>query len=115
MASEKTVFEKIIAGEIPARIIHQDEHCVAIHDVAPQGPVHLLVIPRKVIPRLAESTDEDIPLLGHLLRVAASQAEKEGLTKGFRVIINNGRDGGESVPHLHVHVIGGRALSWPPG
>jgi histidine triad (HIT) family protein len=115
MTSEKTLFSKIIDGEIPADFVHQDDHCVVLRDVNPQAPVHLLVIPRKPIPRLAEASQEDVDLLGHLLLVARESAKKEELTEGFRIVVNNGADGGESVPHLHVHVLGGRPLSWPPG
>ena len=115
MTSEKTLFSKIIDGEIPADFVHQDDHCVVLRDVNPQAPVHLLVIPRKPIPRVAEASQEDVDLLGHLLLVARESAKKEELTEGFRIVVNNGADGGESVPHLHVHVLGGRPLSWPPG
>ena len=115
MTSEKTLFSKIIDGEMPADFVHQDDHCVVLRDVNPQAPVHLLVIPRKPIPRLAEASQEDVNLLGHLLLIARESAKKEELTEGFRIVVNNGTDGGESVPHLHVHVLGGRPLSWPPG
>jgi histidine triad (HIT) family protein len=111
-----TLFSKIIAREIPARIAYEDDRCVAFHDVNPQAPVHFLVVPKKEIARIAASAPEDEPLLGHLLHVAQAVAKKEGLGEsGFRVVINNGRDGGETVPHLHVHVLGGRPLAWPPG
>jgi histidine triad (HIT) family protein len=111
-----TIFSRIIAREIPARIIHEDEQCVAFHDVNPQAPVHFLVVPKKAIPRIAESAVADEPLLGHLLFVAQTLARKEGLGEsGFRIVINNGPDGGETVPHLHVHVLGKRPLDWPPG
>lgn len=110
-----TLFEKIIAGEIPAEFVHQDDKCVAIKDIDPKAPVHLLVIPRKPIPRVEASLQEDPALLGHLLQTAAKVAKQAGLKNGFRVVINNGADGGESVPHMHVHVLGGRALAWPPG
>lgn len=110
-----TLFEKILAGEIPARIAHEDDLAFAIHDINPQAPVHLLVIPKKPLPRLGEAGTEDQALLGHLLLVAAQLAGREGLGEGYRIIINNGPHGGESVPHLHVHVLGGRQLSWPPG
>ncbi|MFP4357567.1 MAG: histidine triad nucleotide-binding protein [Puniceicoccaceae bacterium] len=113
--AEKTLFEKIIAGEIPGEFVHQDERCVVLHDIDPQAPVHLLVIPRKPIPRIAEAGAEDEPLLGHLLLVAARMAARLELARGFRIVINSGPDGGESVPHLHVHVLGGRNLGWPPG
>lgn len=111
----KTLFEKIIDRDIPAAIEHEDEHCIVIHDIDPKAPVHCLVIPKKVIPRLAEASDSDQATLGHLLLTAATVAKRLNLDKGFRVVINNGEDGGETVPHLHVHVLGGRALAWPPG
>ena len=111
----KTLFQRIIDREIPARIEHEDDLCVAIHDIQPQAPVHLLVIPKSKIDRIASATANDQALLGHLLLTAASLAAKLKLANGFRLVINNGRDGGESVPHLHVHLLGGRALHWPPG
>jgi histidine triad (HIT) family protein len=111
-----SIFSKIIAREIPARIVYEDDQCLAFHDVAPQAPVHLLVIPKNEIPRVASATAADEPLLGHLIFVAQNVAKDQGLHEtGFRLVINNGRDGGESVPHLHVHVLGGRPLGWPPG
>ena len=111
----KTLFEKIIDREIPAKIEHEDEHCIAIHDIDPQAPTHFLVIPKKVIPRIAEMQAEDKALIGHLLHTAGSIAETLKLEGGFRIVINNGEDGGETVPHLHVHVLGGRSMTWPPG
>jgi histidine triad (HIT) family protein len=111
----KTLFQKIMDGEIPANFEHQDDLCIAIRDIDPQAPTHVLVIPRKPIPRVGEATPEDQATLGHLLLTAASIAKKLNLGRGFRVVINNGPDGGESVPHLHVHLLGGRPLSWPPG
>ena len=111
----KTLFQKIMDGEIPANIEHEDDLCIAIHDIDPQAPTHILVIPRKPIPRVGEASAEDQATLGHLLLTAASIAKKLNLDGGFRVVINNGPDGGESVPHLHVHLLGGRSLSWPPG
>ena len=111
----KTLFEKIIAREIPANIEHEDEHCIVIHDIDPKAPVHCLVIPKKVIPRVAEATAEDQATLGHLLLTAAAVAKKLNLEKGFRVVINNGPLGGEAVPHLHVHLLGQRQMAWPPG
>jgi histidine triad (HIT) family protein len=113
--SDKTLFQKIIDGDIPGEFVHQDEHCVALRDIDPQAPTHILVIPRKPIPRIAAAAGEDEALLGHLLRTAAQVAAAEGLDGGYRVVINNGPDGGESVPHLHVHLLGGRPLTWPPG
>jgi histidine triad (HIT) family protein len=111
-----SIFSRIIAREIPARIAYEDDLCVAFHDIDAKAPVHILVIPRKEIPRLAEAEPADEQLLGHLLMVARRVAEKEGLRdSGFRLVINNGRDGGETVPHLHVHLLGGRPMQWPPG
>ena len=110
-----TIFEKIIAREIPADILHEDEHCIAIRDIDPQAPTHFLVIPKQVIPRIGETGQEDQTVLGHLLLVVGRVADSEGLVKGFRVVINNGSQGGETVPHLHIHVLGGRQMSWPPG
>ena len=110
-----TLFEKIITREIPANIEHEDDDCVVIHDIDPQAPVHLLVIPKKPIPRVGEAAAGDQSVLGHLLLTAASVAKKLHLDEGFRVVINNGKNGGEAVPHLHVHVLGGRQMNWPPG
>jgi histidine triad (HIT) family protein len=110
-----TLFEKIAAGDIPARFAHRDDLCIAIHDIAPQAPVHVLVIPRRPIPRVGEAGPDDAALLGHLLLVAGRLARDLGLERGFRIVINHGPDGGESVPHLHVHLLGGRPLHWPPG
>jgi histidine triad (HIT) family protein len=113
--AEKTLFEKIAEGTIPARIEFQDELCFAIRDINPHAPDHLLIIPRKPLPRLAEAGDADAALLGHLLIVARDLARKLGFGQGFRIVINNGPHGGESVPHLHVHLLAGRQLHWPPG
>ena len=110
-----TLFEKIINREIPADVLHEDETCIAIRDIAPQAPVHALVIPKKLIPRIAEARREDQKVIGHLLLVAGQLARSEKLDDGFRIVINNGSDGGETVPHLHVHLLGGRQLQWPPG
>ncbi|MGJ8653684.1 MAG: histidine triad nucleotide-binding protein [Opitutaceae bacterium] len=111
----KTLFEKIIAREIPANIEHEDDQCIVIHDIDPKAPTHFLVIPKKVIPRVAEANESDAALVGHLLLTAAAVAKKLNLENGFRVVVNNGADGGETVPHMHVHVLGGRPLTWPPG
>ncbi|HAY99173.1 MAG: histidine triad nucleotide-binding protein [Puniceicoccaceae bacterium] len=111
----KTLFERIIAREIPAKIEHEDEHCIVIHDIDPQAPIHLLVVPKIVIPRITEARSEEQSILGHLLLTAASVAKKLNLEKGFRIVINCGQDGGETVPHLHVHLLGGRPMTWPPG
>jgi len=110
-----TLFEKIIAREIPAQIVYEDELSIAIRDINPQAPVHVLVIPKKVIARVGEAQADDQALLGHLLLTAATVAKQEGLENGFRITINQGADGGETVPHMHVHVLGGRSLNWPPG
>jgi len=110
-----TLFEKIIAREIPAKIAHEDDLCIAIHDIDPQAPVHLLVIPKRVIPRVGEAQKNDAHLLGHLLLTAGELACSLGLVGGFRIVINHGPHGGETVPHLHVHLLGGRPLAWPPG
>ena len=111
----KTIFQKIADKEIPARLVHEDDLCVAFHDVAPQAPIHILIVPRQLIVRLGEAEASDQALLGHLLMVAGQVARQLELAKGFRLVINHGPDGGESVPHLHVHLLGGRALGWPPG
>jgi histidine triad (HIT) family protein len=111
-----TLFEKIVARQIPADIVWEDDRVLAFRDIKPQSPVHVLVVPKKPIPRVAEAGVDDQSLLGHLLLSAAEVARRLGLDRtGFRLVINNGSDGGESVPHLHVHVLGGRALAWPPG
>ncbi|MEJ0001241.1 MAG: histidine triad nucleotide-binding protein [Verrucomicrobiota bacterium] len=111
-----SLFSRIVAREIPARIAYEDDQCLAFHDVNPQAPVHVLVVPKREIARLDTVTAADEPLLGHLLNVAQTVAKQEGLgAGGFRLVINNGRDGGETVPHLHVHVLGGRPMHWPPG
>jgi histidine triad (HIT) family protein len=110
-----TIFEKIVAREIPAKIVLEDDDVLAFHDVNPQAPVHVLIVPKRVIPRLAEATDKDREVLGKLLLTARDIAKKLDLSGGYRVVINNGPDAGESVPHLHVHLLGDRALAWPPG
>jgi len=111
----KTIFQRIIDREMPARIEHEDEHCVVIHDLHPQAPVHLLIVPRKPIPRLGEAAPVDQAVLGHLLLTAAAMARKLNLTDGFRLVINNGRHASESIPHLHVHLLARRQMDWPPG
>lgn len=112
----KTLFEKIIAREIPAAIVYEDDLVLAIRDINPQAPVHVLIFPKKLVPRIAEATTADQPLLGHILLKAAEVADKLGLKKGgYRLVINNGADGGETVPHLHCHILGGRHMAWPPG
>ena len=111
----KTLFEKIIAREIPAAIVYEDDSVLAIRDINPQAPTHVLIFPKKLIPRIAEATGDDGKLLSHLLLKAAEVAKKLSLKSGYRLVINNGADGGETVPHLHVHLLGGRHLAWPPG
>ena len=111
-----TLFEKIIAGEIPTQIVYQDDQCVAFRDIDPKAPIHILIVPRRAIPRMAAAAPEDEALIGHLLVTAAQVARQEGIAdSGFRLVINNGPDGGETVPHLHVHLLGGREMGWPPG
>lgn len=109
-----TIFSKIIKREIPATILYEDELSLAFRDVNPQAPVHFLVIPKKPIVKLSEATTEDRSLLGHLLLVASKVAAQEGLA-GFRLVTNNGTEAGQTVFHLHIHVLGGRSLDWPPG
>jgi histidine triad (HIT) family protein len=111
----KTLFEKIIAREIPAAIVYEDDLVLAIRDINPQAPVHVLIFPKKVIPRIGEAQADDRELLGHILLKAAEVAKKLDLKSGYRLVINNGADGGETVPHLHVHILGGRHMAWPPG
>jgi histidine triad (HIT) family protein len=111
----KTLFEKIITREIPADIIYEDDLVLAFRDIKPQAPVHVLIVPKKPIPRVAEATAEDHRVLGHLLLKAAEVAARLDLKNGFRLVINNGPAGGESVPHLHCHLLGGRQMAWPPG
>lgn len=111
----ETVFSKIIAGTIPARIVHEDDRCLVFHDVHPQAPVHLLVIPRKPVENVSALARDDESLAGHLILVAAEVARKLGITDGYRLVFNCGRDGGQSVDHLHLHLLAGRPLGWPPG
>jgi histidine triad (HIT) family protein len=111
-----TIFEKIIAREIPADIVFEDDQCLAFRDINPQAPVHVLLVPKRVIPRLGEAKPDDHALLGHLLVKAGEVARSLGIGEsGFRVVINHGPDGGETVPHLHLHIFGGRHMAWPPG
>jgi histidine triad (HIT) family protein len=107
----KTLFTRIINGEIPGDFVHQDEHCVAIRDIRPAAPVHILVIPRRPIPSLMEVSAEDASLIGHLMVVLAEIAKREGLEDGYRVVVNTGEAGGQTVPHLHLHLLGGRAFT----
>ena len=113
---DKTLFEKIRDREIPAEIVYEDDQVLCFRDVQPQAPIHLLLVPKTPIPRLAAATKEDGKLLGHLFTRVPQIAKQEGFHEsGFRVVVNNGADGGETVPHLHVHILAGRPLTWPPG
>jgi histidine triad (HIT) family protein len=112
----QTLFEKIVSREIPATIVYEDDLVLAFHDIKPQAPTHVLIIPKKPIPRVAEAKPEDHKVLGHLLLKAAEVAKLVGLSQtGFRLVFNNGPDAGEAVPHLHCHILGGRPMAWPPG
>jgi len=111
----KTLFEKIVAREIPAQILFEDDLVLAIRDIHPQAPNHALIFPKRPVPRIAEASADDQQLLGHLLLKAAEVARQLDLKNGYRLVINNGADGGETVPHLHIHILGGRQLAWPPG
>ena len=110
-----TIFQKSIEKQFPADIVHEDDQSLAFRDIHPQAPTHILIIPKRRISSLADATDDDVALLGHLLIVACRLAQKLGLTNGYRTVINCGPDGGQSVDHLHVHLLGGRVLGWPPG
>lgn len=111
-----TLFEKIVAREIPARIVGESDEWLAFNDADPQAPVHVLIVPKRLIPRLDQSVDGDAELLGRMLLAAREIAKSLGVAdSGFRIVINNGGDAGESVPHLHIHLLGGRSLGWPPG
>ena len=112
---EKTIFKRIIDGEIPAKVVHDDELCLAFHDVSPQAPTHVLVIPKKEIESVDAISDGDAALLGHMWVVIGKLAGELGLGDGYRVVVNCGKDGGQTVDHLHFHLLGGRSLSWPPG
>jgi histidine triad (HIT) family protein len=114
-AMPRTLFERIIDREIPAKIEHEDDRCIVIHDIQPQAPVHLLIIPKKAIPRLADAASSDEAVLGHLLVVAGELARKLHLERGFRIVVNSGPDACESVPHVHVHLLAKRQMAWPPG
>ena len=115
MTNQDTIFGKIIRREIPADIVYEDDLALAFRDVNPQAPVHILVIPKKPIPKLSDAESDDTELLGHLLQTVKKVAEKEKLTNGYRVVINTGNDGGQTVFHMHLHILGGRPLGWPPG
>lgn len=111
----ETLFSKIINREIPADIVFEDEQCLAFRDVNPQAPVHILVIPKEPIAMLSDALEEDESLLGHLLTMASKIAKQEGFGEAFRLVVNNGEDAGQSVFHLHVHILAGRSFGWPPG
>lgn len=116
MSEENCLFCKIIAGDIPGDFVHQDERCVVIRDINPQAPTHLLVIPREHLESLDDASQKEESLLGHLLRVAARMANEQGhVESSYRTVINTGAGAGQSVFHLHVHVLGGRSMNWPPG
>ena len=110
-----TLFEKIIAREIPANIEYEDDLSIVIHDINPQAPIHLLIIPKKPIPKISDSNVEDKDLLGHLLLAAKKVAEEKDIADNFRLVVNNGAKAGQSVFHIHIHLLSGRPLSWPPG
>jgi histidine triad (HIT) family protein len=111
----KTIFKRIIDREIPADIVYEDDRALAFRDVNPQAPTHILVVPKQEIAGISDAADQDEAILGHLLLVVRELAEQEGLDAGYRVVINNGADAGQTVPHLHLHLMGGRAMTWPPG
>jgi histidine triad (HIT) family protein len=111
----KTIFQKIIDREIPAKIELEDDLCIVLHDIAPRAPVHLLIVPKRLIPRVSESMADDEHILGHLIHTAKLVAKKLSLSDGFRLVINNGPHACESVPHLHVHLLAKRQMTWPPG
>lgn len=113
--TEKTLFQRIMDRELPGDIVYEDERCAVLRDIDPQAPTHLLVVPRKPIPSLDDLTDEDAPLVGHLFLVAKQVAAEEGLDSGYRTVFNNGPDAQQSVGHIHLHVLGGRGMTWPPG
>ncbi|CAA9304839.1 Histidine triad nucleotide-binding protein 1 (HINT1) [uncultured Coleofasciculus sp.] len=111
----ETIFSKIIRKEIPADIVYEDDLTLAFRDITPQAPVHILVIPKKPLPQLDAAESDDHALMGHLLLTVKRVAKQVGLENGYRVVINNGPDGGQSVNHLHLHILGGRQMQWPPG
>jgi histidine triad (HIT) family protein len=110
-----TIFGKVISREIPANIVYEDEQCLAFADINPQAPNHVLLIPKKEIPRLVDATQADEALLGHMMVAAGEIARKLGIGDAFRLVVNNGADAGQSVFHLHMHIMGGRGFTWPPG
>lgn len=110
-----TIFGKIIRKEIPAKIIYEDDQCLAFHDISPKAPIHFLVIPKKPITQISAAEDEDEKLLGHLMIIGKKCAADLGLNRGYRMVVNEGSDGGQTVYHIHLHVLGGRQMDWPPG
>ena len=113
--TEDTIFGKITRGEIPTQPVYKDDKCMVIKDLSPQAPVHMLVLPIKPLTQLSKAEDCDTELLGHLLQVARKVAKEAELEKGYRIVINDGVEGAQSVYHLHVHILGGRQMNWPPG
>lgn len=111
----ETLFTKIINREIPAEIVYEDDQCLAFRDINPQAPMHILIVPKQVIPKIADAKINDQELLGHLLLKAGEIAQQEGYGDSFRLIVNNGEGAGQTVFHLHIHILGGRNFSWPPG
>jgi histidine triad (HIT) family protein len=111
----ETLFTKIINREVPADIVYEDDQCLAFKDIGPQAPLHLLMVPKKPIARLAQASEDDQTLLGHLMLKAATVAHDQGYGDNFRLVINNGPQAGQSVYHLHIHILAGRAFHWPPG
>lgn len=115
MSDDRTVFKKIIDGDIPANIVYQDDLCLAFHDVSPEAPTHVLLIPKKEIENIHAVSEDDTQILGHMMNKVSEVANLLGLENGYRVVANCGSDGGQSVNHLHFHILGGRAMKWPPG
>ena len=113
--TEKTIFKRIMERDVPAKIAYEDELCLAFHDISPQAPTHVLIIPKKEIPTVNDLTEQDRELVGHLFLVAAQLAAQLGLSGGYRLVVNCGPDAGQAVQHLHLHLLGGRSLKWPPG
>ena len=113
--AEKTIFQRIIDKEIPAKIIFEDDQCLAFHDIAAQAPTHVLIIPKRPIESIATIADNDAELMAHIWLVIRDLAHQLELNRGYRVVVNCGRDGGQSVDHLHFHLLGGRQMTWPPG
>ena len=115
LVAEKTLFQKIMDREEPGDILYEDDQCVALRDINPQAPTHVLIVPRKPIPTLDALTEDDEALVGHLFLIAQKVAAEEGLSDGYRTVFNNGPDARQTVDHIHLHLIGGRGMSWPPG